>query len=240
MQIKQFDSVNELTTAVAKEIIESVKANPKLVLGLSTGSSPIGVYSAMVRDHKENGTSYKEVTTFNLDEYVGLEPSDVNSYRHFMNEQLFDHIDIPKEQTHVPMGIGDLVDNCKKYEEKIRAAGGIQLQLLGIGTNGHIAFNEPGASFDSLTHIEQLTEDTVSANVKFFKSEDQVPRQAITMGIQSILNCRRIILMAYGAKKAKVVKEMVEGPISPAVPASVLQKHGDVTLFLDNESTALL
>jgi glucosamine-6-phosphate deaminase len=240
MQIKQFDSVKELTTAVAKEITDAVKANPKLVLGLSTGSSPIEVYKAMVRDHNENRTSYKGVTTFNLDEYVGLEPSDKNSYRHFMNEQLFDHIDIPREQTHVPVGIGDVEENCKQYEEKIRTAGGIQLQLLGIGTNGHIAFNEPGTSFESMTHIEQLTEDTVNSNVKFFEHEDQVPRQAITMGIQSILNCKRIILMAYGSQKAKVVKEMVEGPVSPAVPASILQTHGDVTLFLDNEAAALL
>jgi glucosamine-6-phosphate deaminase len=240
MQIKQFDSVKELTTSVAKEITDAVKANPKLVLGLSTGSSPIEVYKAMVRDHNENRTSYKGITTFNLDEYVGLEPSDKNSYRHFMNEQLFDHIDIPREQTHVPVGIGDVEENCKQYEEKIRKAGGIQLQLLGIGTNGHIAFNEPGTSFESMTHIEQLTEDTVNSNVKFFEHEDQVPRQAITMGIQSILNCKRIILMAYGSQKAKVVKEMVEGPVSPAVPASILQTHGDVTLFLDNEAAALL
>ncbi|WP_114748402.1 glucosamine-6-phosphate deaminase [Pleomorphovibrio marinus] len=240
MQIKKFDSVEALTEAVAKTIINAVKKKPDLVLGLSTGSSPIGVYKAMVKDHIENGTSYKQVTTFNLDEYVGLAPMDSNSYRHFMNEHLFDHIDILKSQTHVPLGIGNLEENCQKYEEKINSAGGIQLQLLGIGTNGHIAFNEPGASFDALTHIENLTEDTIFSNRKFFENEEQVPRQAITMGIKSILNCEKILLVAYGANKAKVVKGMVEGPVTTSLPASILQKHGNTSLFLDQESASML
>ncbi|MCC5937345.1 MAG: glucosamine-6-phosphate deaminase [Lunatimonas sp.] len=240
MDVRKFDSVEALNQAAAAMIIEAVKETPHLVLGLSTGNSPIGVYQRLIADHRENGTSYKEVTTFNLDEYEGLDENSPQSYRYFMNEQLFDHLDIAKENTHVPSGVGDLAENCKEYERLIEAAGGIGIQLIGIGTNGHIAFNEPGTSFESLTHIADLSQETIDANAKYFPSPGDIPSRAISMGIQSIMNARKVIMVAFGQSKARAVKEMLEGPVSTELPASVLQGHPDAIILLDREAASLL
>ncbi|MFO7823798.1 MAG: glucosamine-6-phosphate deaminase [Cyclobacterium sp.] len=240
MQINIFQSSQTLHQAVADEIIETVKSKSDSVLGLSTGSSPVETYKLLVKDHKENATDYRRIVTFNLDEYVGLEGDHPQSYRYFMNTHLFNQLNIPLAQTHVPLGVGDLEQNCKAYESQILAAGGIDLQLLGLGTNGHIGFNEPGTPFSSSTHVTPLLKETIEANSRFFGAREEVPTQALTMGIKTIMEARKIILLAYGSHKAAAIRDMVNGPVSDALPASILQNHGDVTLFLDEEAASLL
>lgn len=240
MQIQIFQSREALHRAVADRFISAVKANPKMVLGLSTGSSPLDTYANLVRDRQQNGTDYSKIHTFNLDEYVGLTGSHPQSYRYFMNAHLFQQLNIPMEQTHVPAGVGDLEEECKRYEKEIQECGGIDLQLLGLGTNGHIGFNEPGTSFDSRTHVVNLLEETIDANARFFSGKEEVPTKAVTMGIQTIMEARQIALLAYGSKKAAPIRDAVNGPITESMPASLLQNHADVTLYLDEEAAALL
>ncbi|WP_339925409.1 glucosamine-6-phosphate deaminase [uncultured Cyclobacterium sp.] len=240
MRIHIFQDEESLHLAVAKELIEAVKTKPNTVLGLSTGSSPLGTYANMIKDHQMNGTDYSEVVTFNLDEYVGLEGTHPQSYRHFMNTSLLNHLNIPLNQTNVPDGTGDLKKTCENYEAKIVSAGGIDLQLLGIGTNGHIGFNEPGTAFDTRTHVTQLLQETIDGNARFFDSASAVPKEAVTMGIETIMEVKKVILIAYGSKKAAAVREMVNGPVVTEMPASILQKHQNVILFLDEEAASLL
>ena len=214
---------------------------PGKVLGLATGSSPLGLYARMVKDHKENGTSYKDIKTFNLDEYVGLPLTHPESYYAFMHTNLFDQIDIPEENTHVPSGLGeDLEGQAAHYEEMIRE-NPIDIQVLGIGSDGHIAFNEPGTDFNSLTHVTDLLEPTIRDNARFFDFDmDKVPHQAVTQGIATILRAGKIILIGTGENKAKAVKAMVEGPISEDCPASILQKHDNVVIVVDEAAASLL
>jgi glucosamine-6-phosphate deaminase len=240
MTITTFSSKEELTSAAAALLIEAIRLNPDTVLGLSTGNSPIGIYEKLVRDHIQNGTSYKSVTTFNLDEYVGLDGASEHSYRYFMDKHLFDHLNINKSNTYVPSGIGNLEENCRIYEEIVKNKGGIAIQLIGIGTNGHIAFNEPGTPFDSRTHITELSQETIEANAIHFPSKEDIPTRAVTMGIQSILDAKWIIMVAFGKNKAKAIREMIKGEISPDMPASILQKHPNVTVLLDTEAASLL
>ena len=240
MKVHTYKNSENMHRAVSQAIIDAVIRCPNLVLGLSTGNSPLGTYANLIKDHQENGTDYSKVVTFNLDEYAGLEEDDPNSYRYFMNQHLFDHLNIPLANTHVPVGTGDLEAVCAEYESKIRKAGGIDLQLLGIGVNGHIGFNEPGTPFDSKTHVAQLSEETIVANARFFPTENHVPSQAVTMGIDSIYQARKIILMAMGASKAPAISEMLNGPVSTALPASILQRHKDVVLYLDEGAASLI
>lgn len=214
---------------------------PGKVLGLATGSSPLGLYARMVEDHKKNGTSYKDIRTFNLDEYVGLPLDHPESYYSFMHTNLFDLIDIPEENTHVPSGLGeDLEGQAARYEEMIRE-NPIDIQVLGIGSDGHIAFNEPGTDFDSLTHVTDLLEPTIRDNARFFDFDmDKVPHQAVTQGIATILRAKKIILIGTGENKAKAVKAMVEGPISEDCPASILQKHDNTVIVVDEAAASLL
>ena len=214
---------------------------PGKVLGLATGSSPLGLYARMIKDHKENGTSYKDIKTFNLDEYVGLPLTHPESYYAFMHTNLFDHIGIPEENTHVPSGLGeDLEGQAAQYEEMIRE-NPIDIQVLGIGSDGHIAFNEPGTDFNSLTHVTDLLEPTIRDNARFFDFDmDKVPHQAVTQGIATILRAKKIILIGTGENKAKAVKAMVEGPISEECPASILQKHDNVVVVVDEAAASLL
>jgi glucosamine-6-phosphate deaminase len=240
MQIQIFQDKESLHRAVSQQLIDAVKNKPNIVLGLSTGSSPLGTYDNIIKDHQKNGTDYSKTVTFNLDEYVGLEGSHPQSYRYFMNTSLFNHLNIPLEQTNVPQGTGDLKKVCEEYEAKVAAAGGVDLQLLGIGTNGHIGFNEPGTSFDTRTHVTNLLQETINSNAHFFQHAADVPKKAVTMGIRSIMETKKIILIAYGSKKAAVIREMVQGTITESMPASILQKHQDVTLFLDEEAASLI
>ena len=227
----------EMSRVGAQKILELVKKNPKAVLGLATGSTPTGLYKNLIEDHQMNHTSYKQVTTFNLDEYIGLEGSHPQSYRYFMNEQLFRHIDIPLEQTFVPNGKAkDLEHECLRYEALIHEKGGIELQLLGLGVNGHIGFNEPGTPFDSRTHVITLAESTRKANSRFFSSIEEVPTHAITMGIGSILEAKQIILLVSGEAKQGAMRRLLFDGQTTDFPASALKNHPNVLIIADQDA----
>lgn len=242
MKVIRVKDYQELGKKAAAIIIEHVKAKPDAVLGLATGSTPQTTYRELIRDHKENGTSYRQVTTVNLDEYIGLSPEDPNSYHYFMKKELFEAIDIAKENTHLPNGeAADLEAECRRYDDLIRSVGGIDLQLLGIGRNGHIGFNEPGTSFQTRTHVVELAEDTRKANARFFPSLDAVPTSAITMGIQNILESKRILLLASGPAKAEAMARLLnQREITEAFPASCLHLHDDVTVIADEAALSLV
>jgi glucosamine-6-phosphate deaminase len=225
----------------ARVIAELLRRQPACVLGLATGSSPIGAYQELIRLHREEGLDFSSATTFNLDEYAGLGPDHPQSYRFFMQRQLFDHVNIAAKRTHVPDGLADdFAVACAQYEQRIRAAGGIELQLLGIGSDGHIAFNEPGSSLASRTRLKSLVRETIRDNARFFGSEELVPKLAVTMGVGTILEARQCLLVAYGRGKAEAVRGMVEGPITASNTASALQLHPQVCVVLDEEAASLL
>ena len=232
------DSTENIAAMAAQQYVSLLKRKPNAILGGATGSTPLGLYAELVRLNKAGKISFKDASSFNLDEYVGLDGTHDQSYRYFMDHNLFDHIDIDKARTRVPSGI-DISDPAA-YDKEIQAAGGVDLQLLGIGNNGHIGFNEPGTPFGSLTHIVELTESTREANKRFFASIDEVPTHAVTMGIKTVMQARSIILMAIGPAKAPIMKEMLQGPVTEKVPASVLQLHPDVTVYMDYEAAKLL
>ena len=232
------DSAENIAAMAAQQYVALLKRKPNAILGGATGSTPLGLYAELVRLNKAGEITFKDASSFNLDEYVGLDGSHDQSYRYFMDHNLFDHIDIDKSRTHVPSGID--VSDPAAYDKEIEAAGGVDLQLLGIGNNGHIGFNEPGTPFGSLTHIVELTESTREANKRFFTSIDEVPTHAVTMGVKTVMQARSIILMAIGPAKAPIMKEMLQGPVTEKVPASVLQLHPDVTVYMDYEAAKLL
>jgi glucosamine-6-phosphate deaminase len=232
------DSAERIAAMAAQQYVALLKRKPNAILGGATGSTPLGLYAELVRLNKAGEISFKDASSFNLDEYVGLDGTHDQSYRYFMDHNLFDHIDIDKTRTHVPSGID--VSDPAAYDKQIEAAGGVDLQLLGIGNNGHIGFNEPGTPFGSLTHIVELTESTREANKRFFNSIDEVPTHAVTMGVKTVMQARSIILMAIGPAKAPIMKEMLQGPVTEKVPASVLQLHPDVTVYMDYEAAKLL
>ena len=232
---------DELSERAAEIIADAIRNKPNVVLGLATGDTPVGCYQELIRMHREEELDFSKVVTFNLDEYVGLPPSHPQSYRYFMNENLFKHVNIEMKNTHVLDGLSDdPAQTCREFEEAIKRAGGIYLQLLGIGANGHIAFNEPGSPSDSRTRVVDLSEQTRKDNARFFRSIDEVPRQALSMGIVTIMEARKIVLLASGTKKAEAVAKSVEGPITTDVPASILQKHPDCTFILDEEAASKL
>ncbi|MBN1268133.1 MAG: glucosamine-6-phosphate deaminase [Kiritimatiellae bacterium] len=231
----------EMGRVAADFFAREMTSRPHPVLGLATGSTPLPLYKELVRRHKEEGLDFSRVTTFNLDEYVGLEPTHDQSYRYFMNTNLFDHINVRKEYTFVPNGMANNIERaCAEYEHLIDRAGGIDLQILGIGANGHIAFNEPGSSLGSLTRVKTLTEKTRQDNARFFKSMDEVPKLALTMGIGSILRAHKVILLASGANKAGAVKNALEGPVSAMCPASALQLHRNALYIVTKDAAAKL
>ena len=234
--IIKIQTKEEINNEIANLFIETIKNDPNCVLGLATGSSPLGVYQRLVEANKKGIISFKNVTTFNLDEYVGLDENNKQSYRYFMNDNLFNHIDINKDNTHVPCGTGDYENNATKYDSKIEKSGGIDLQILGIGSDGHIAFNEPGTSFESLTHVTDLAKSTIEDNSRFFNSIEEVPTKAVTMGLSSIMKAKKIVLIATGANKANAIKELINGEISEDLPCSILKNHKDVTIYVDAEA----
>ena len=241
MKIISAKDYQALSRAAANIISAQVILKPSCVLGLATGSTPIGLYADLVEDFQADRISFEQVTTFNLDEYRGLSPEHDQSYRYFMQKNLFDHVDIDPEATSVPDGANpDAQAACESYEQAISEAGGIDLQLLGLGHNGHIGFNEPCDEFPVRAHVVELTESTINANSRLFESIDQVPREAYTMGIGTIMKAKKIVLLANGPKKAQTIHDTVYGPITPKVPASVLRLHPDVTIFVDEEAGALL
>lgn len=236
MTIQVIEAINyeDMSEKSAEAIIERVKAKPTITLGLATGSTPIGTYQNIIKDHKENNTSYQDVTTFNLDEYIGFSSMHPQSYRYFMNEQLFKHLDIKKENTHIPHGDrDDMYEECVDYEALIRKNGGIDLQILGLGSNGHIGFNEPGTSFKSRTHVVNLASSTRVANARFFNSMDEVPTQAITMGIETIMESKEIILLVSGEKKREALEKLLHGDVHENFPASILRKHPNFLIIAD-------
>ncbi len=232
---------DEMSQKAARYIAAEILLKPDCLLGLATGSTPIGTYQELIRIHQQEGLSFQKVRTVNLDEYYGLPASHEQSYRYFMQETLFDHIDICPDKTHVPDGLTkDPQSYGKEYDELIVALGGIDLLLLGIGSNGHIAFNEPGSYFTAQTRLVDLNPNTIEDNSRFFESKDDVPRQAISMGMKSILDSKRIVILASGAGKAQAIKDMLEGPVDPMLPASILQLHSNVTLIADKAALALV
>lgn len=235
MKLIKAKDYQDMSRKAADFIIEKVRQNPSMTLGLATGGTPVGTYENLVKDHRDNHTSYQNISTFNLDEYIGLAGTNPNSYRHYMNEQLFNHIDVQQQKTHVPTGDAeDLKGECAQYERLIQEHGGIDLQLLGIGNNGHIGFNEPGTSFDSRTHIIDLKKSTVEANARYFDGNmDLVPKQAITMGIASIMESKEILLLVSGENKKEALNQLLNGEISENFPASVLKNHPYVTIIAD-------
>ncbi|WP_042356599.1 glucosamine-6-phosphate deaminase [Bacillus rubiinfantis] len=234
MNIIKVKDYTEMSQKAAAYIIDKVRVKPNLKLGLATGGTPIGTYQNLIKDHQEHGTSYQQVVTFNLDEYIGISSDHENSYRFYMNDHLFNHIDIPIGQTFIPNGNADNIEaECVRYEQLIQHYGGIDLQILGIGSNGHIGFNEPGTSFHSKTHVIDLAPSTIKANARFFSSLAEVPTKAITMGISTIMNSKEILLLVSGENKKEAMKKLSTGEISESFPASVLRNHSNVTIMVD-------
>lgn len=239
MIVHVFESRDQVARAAAAIFAAQILKKPNSILGLATGSTPIDTYAELVKMYKAGILDFSKVKTFNLDEYVGLPVSHPESYISFMRRNLFDHINL--KEYHLPNGLArDLKQECLDYEDAIRQAGGIDLQLLGIGTNGHIGFNEPNDHFVYSTNRVQLTESTIKANRRFFESEDQVPREALSMGIGTIMQAKSILMICMGESKADVVEKMINGPVDPKVPASILRTHHHVTVLLDKEAAGRL
>ncbi len=235
------ENYDEMSKEAAQIVINRLSRKPNLVLGLATGSTPLGLYKELIRMHKEEGFDFSRVTTFNLDEYVGLPPNHDQSYRYFMWNNLFKHINVPERHIHVPDGMAQDIDaHCDWYEEEMRKVGGIDLQILGIGANGHIAFNEPGSSLGSRTRVKTLTEKTRRDNARFFKSMNEVPKYALTMGVGTVMDAKELILVANGAGKADAIKAAVEGPLTGQCPASVIQLHRKTFVILDKPAASKL
>lgn len=232
----------ETASRLAADIVEKlVRQKPDCVLGLATGSTPIGLYKELIRRHKEEHLDFSKITSFNLDEYYRLTPDHPQSYHYFMREQLFDHINIPVAQRHLPDGMAeDIEASCQAYEDEIKKAGGIDLQVLGIGSDGHIGFNEPGSSLASRTRMKTLMQETIKDNARFFDETEEIPIHALTMGVGTILDVKHCLLIACGAKKADIIAAAVEGPVTSQVTASALQMHPKTTVIVDEAAASKL
>lgn len=241
MKLIVVNNYEELSKVAAKEFSKIIKEKENAVLGLATGGSPVGMYKELIRMYEQKELNFSKTTTVNLDEYIGLNPEHNQSYRYFMNNNLFNHINIDKSNTFIPNGLAeDLEAQCKEYDQKIAELGGIDIQLLGVGNNGHIAFNEPNNELSSGTHIISLTDNTIEANARFFDNIDDVPRKAITMGVGGIMKAKKIILIASGESKAEAIKGIFSGKITTANPATMLQMHRDVTVIVDEAAAKLI
>ena len=241
MKLIVVNNYEELSKVAAKEFSKVIKEKENAVLGLATGGSPVGMYKELIKMYDQKELNFSKITTVNLDEYIGLNPEHNQSYRYFMNNNLFNHINIDKSNTFVPNGLAeDLEAQCKEYDQKIVELGGIDIQLLGVGNNGHIAFNEPNSELSSGTHIISLTDNTIEANARFFDNIDDVPRKAITMGVGGIMKAKKIILIASGESKAEAIKGIFSGKITTANPATMLQMHRDVTIIVDEAAAKLI
>lgn len=241
MEVIVKENYEELSKFAAQIIAEHINKKPDTVLGLATGSTPLGTYKELIRLYKENRVDFSQVLSFNLDEYIGLPPEHSQSYYFFMKENFFNHINIKPENYYLPDGMSeDILQACIEYERNIKEHGGIDLQLLGIGANGHIAFNEPGSSLGSRTRIKTLTKKTIKDNSRFFKSIDEVPRYAITMGIGTIMDAKTLILLASGNNKSDAIVKTIQGPITSMVPATIVQLHPKVTILIDKDAASKL
>ncbi len=242
MDLKVVEHYDEMSEVAANLVAGTIKDKKDAVLGLATGSTPEGMYARMVEMHRRKLIDFSTVTTFNLDEYIGLEPDHPQSYHYYMNRNLFDHVNIDPENISIPYSGSDkgLEETCRKFDERIEQAGGIDLQVLGIGVNGHIGFNEPARHLKAGTHLVELAEETIEANSRFFQSKDEVPRKAITMGMGSIMKAGKVLLMASGINKAEAVRDSLSGLVSTKTPASLLQLHRDIVIVIDREAASLL
>lgn len=241
MRVLITDSYDQMGLEAAKIVAGQIYLKPNSVLGLATGSTPLSMYERLVAVHRTVGLDFSEVTTFNLDEYIGMGPDNPQSYHYFMQEHFFKHINIKSENVHIPNGMAqDVIAEGERYEQLIAAKGGIDLQVLGIGQNAHIGFNEPDVKFAATTHKVELDEETIMANSRFFNNVDEVPRYAISMGIKTIMMAEHVILLANGRNKAKAVYKALCGDVTPEAPASILQLHRDVAVILDKEAAELL
>ncbi len=241
MEIIVKKNYEEMSREAARIVKERIEKKQDLVLGLATGSTPLGLYQELVRMHQKEGLSFKKVRTFNLDEYYGLSPEHPQSYHYFMNLNLFSKIDINVANTHIPDGLTREPDQfCLEYEEEIEKCGGIDLQILGIGGDGHVGFNEPASSLGSRTRIKTLNEQTIKDNSRFFKNIDEVPKYAITMGVGTIIDTKEIILMASGKNKSLIIAKAIEGPVTSQITASMLQVHPKVIAILDDDAASSL
>ncbi len=241
MEVIIQESARQTCLLAARLVADLVRRKPSAVLGLATGTTPIPFYQELVRMHREEGLDFNQVTTFNLDEYVGLSPKHTQSYHHYMHQQLFSQVNIQPDRIHIPDGLAaDIPGFCRAYEQRIIDAGGIDIQLLGIGHDGHIGFNEPTSSLGSRTRIKTLTQQTIADNARFFNKPSDVPRHVITMGVGTIMESRMCIMLAYGSKKAAAIARMVEGPVTAMCPASVLQMHPSVKLLIDRAASEKL
>src|SRR3990172_8647502 len=233
------EDYDAMSREAAQLVAERLRKKPNLVLGLATGSTPLGSYKELIRMHQKEGLDFSKVTTFNLDEYIGLSPDHTQSYHHFMMENFFKHINVDHRYMHIPHGMAsDIEAHCEWYEEQIKKVGGIDLQILGIGANGHLAFNEPGSSLGSRTRIKTLTDQTVKDNARFFQTMDEVPKTAITMGIGTIMEAKEVVLMASKASKAEAIRAAIEGPVTHMVPASIIQMHRKAYVIVDKEAAS--
>ncbi|MBI4409276.1 MAG: glucosamine-6-phosphate deaminase [Gemmatimonadetes bacterium] len=235
------EDFEDMSREAGRLVAERLRRKPNLILGLATGGTPLGLYGELIRLHREEGLDFSKVTTFNLDEYVGLPPEHPQSYHHFMHENLFRHLNVDARYIHIPAGMAtDVEAHCEWYEEAIRRTGGIDLQVLGIGANGHIAFNEPASSLGSRTRVKTLTLQTRQDNARYFGSVEKVPRYALTMGIGTIMEARELLLLASGEGKAEAIRAAVEGPITALVPASMIQMHGRAFVIIDRAAASRL
>lgn len=241
MKVIIVDSYEELSKKAAELIKEQLIKKENSVLGLATGSTPEGMYKELVEMYEKGEIDFENVTTFNLDEYFGLDPNNDQSYFYFMNKHLLDKVNIKKENINIPPGItDDLEKTSREYDEKIEKNGGTDIQVLGIGINGHIGFNEPDKNFIGETHKVNLSKETIDANARFFENPEDVPKEAITMGMKSILSAKKIILLASGKNKAEAIVNSLQGPITPKVPASILQLHNDLVVIIDKDAGSKL
>ncbi|MFV3011634.1 glucosamine-6-phosphate deaminase [Clostridium botulinum] len=241
MRIIVVDNYEEMSKKAAAMIASQVILKPDSVLGLATGDTPIGMYKEIIDIYKNEKMDFSKVRTFNLDEYYGLNRENPQSYYYYMMNNLFNHVNIDENNINIPNGMADNIEiECKEYERKIDKAGGIDLQILGIGVNGHIGFNEPNISFESETHLVNLNEKTIESNSRFFSSKEEVPTKAISMGIKSIIHSKKIILLACGSAKSDAVSKAINGKINPNIPASILQLHRDVVVIIDKEAASRL
>ena len=235
---KDYDGISK---AAAELVAKQIKEKPDAVIGFTSGSTPLGLYKELIRMHNDEGLSFANIISFNLDEYIGLPAEHNQSYHYFMWENLFRHIDIVPEKVHIPDGMAaNIEEYCEWYDNEIEKLGGLELQILGIGGNGHIAFNEPGSSPTSRTRIKTLTEETIKDNARFFDSIDEVPTKVITMGVGTIMDSRSLVLLASGKEKAEAIKATVEGPITAMVPATIVQLHPKTFIYADEDEASLV
>lgn len=241
MRVYKVKNYDEMSRQAAGIIASMITLNPACVLGLATGSTPEGIYRELIKGYNNGDLDFSEVKSVNLDEYQGLDPNNDQSYYYYMTDKLFNHVNIKKENYHLPNGLAeDAAKECARYDEIIKSLGGVDLQLLGIGINGHIGFNEPSEKLEKDVHLAKLTESTINANARFFKSYDDIPKHAFTMGVRTIMSARKIVLAASGKSKAEIMPAVINGPITTAVPASLLQLHPDVTIIADEDALSLL